>query len=94
LAIAPLAGRTLAAATSADELLLLARDDLQHAAVAWLQDVPKELTSLTTTDAGNTAICAGADGVVALFDIRTKSRAAQFRIGAIKFRPGHFRDCF
>ena len=91
-AVAPLASRALAAITSADELLVLARDNLEHAAVARLQDVPKGPTSLVTTDAGSTAICAGTDGVVAIFDIRLQSRAAQFSTGAINSTPTTFRD--
>ncbi|EHY58670.1 hypothetical protein HRR83_007392 [Exophiala dermatitidis] len=80
-AIAPLIGNGLAAITSADELIFLPRDTLNVAGVSRLKHTPHELTSLVVTDGGSTAICAGGDGVVALFDVRTQSRTAEFRTG-------------
>ncbi|KIX00797.1 uncharacterized protein Z518_09862 [Rhinocladiella mackenziei CBS 650.93] len=79
-AITPLADRALATITSADELLLLPRDRLRASDLTRIPNVPHGLTSLVSADTGTTAICAGSDGVVAFFDIRTSSKIAQFRI--------------
>ena len=83
-AIAPIANRGLAAITSADELLLLDRDSLQPIDAARFQGLPRGLTSLAVVDEGTTAICAGGDGVVAFFDLRTGSRVAHFNSGRCK----------
>src|ERR1700761_2612557 len=80
-AIAPVANRGLAAITSADELLLLNRDSLGDSDSVKLQGAPVGLNSLVVTDQGTTAICAGIDGAVAVFDLRTGSRVAQFQSG-------------
>ena len=80
-AVAPVASRALAAITSADELLLLNVDTLDASYVVRLQGVPHGLASLVVVDAGSTAICAGSDGTVATFDLRTHTRVAQFRSG-------------
>ncbi|KIW87335.1 uncharacterized protein Z519_11971 [Cladophialophora bantiana CBS 173.52] len=80
LAIAPVAGRGLAAITSADELLLLNTDDLAGSNPVGLQGVPRGLSSLAVEDQGTTLICAGNDGTVAIFDIRTQSSVAQFKL--------------
>ncbi|KIW28292.1 uncharacterized protein PV07_07968 [Cladophialophora immunda] len=78
-AIAPVAGRGLAAITSADELLLLNRDDLAVSNPVGIQGVPHGLSSLAVEDQGTTVICAGNDGTVAVFDIRTQSSVAHFK---------------
>lgn len=80
-AIAPLVGNALAAITSADELVLLPRDTLSASNASRVKNVPQGLTSLVTTDGGTTAVCAGNDGVIAVFDVRMQSRAAQFLAG-------------
>lgn len=84
--ILPVINRGIAAITSADELLLLDSNTLQQS--TRLGPVPKNLTSLTVLDDGFTAVCGGADGVVALFDVRSQSQVAQFRIGT--FELGHY----
>ncbi|OCT47725.1 putative WD repeat-containing protein [Cladophialophora carrionii] len=78
-AIAPVTNRGLAAITSADELLLLNRDSLDQSDVGRLQGAPVGLTSLVVADQGTAVICAGGDGAVTVFDLRTRSRAAQFK---------------
>ncbi|KAJ9611764.1 hypothetical protein H2200_004948 [Cladophialophora chaetospira] len=77
-AIAPTANHGLAAITSADELLLLNRDRLNSHDLATLQGVPQGVTSLVVADQGTTAICAGGDGNVAFFDLRTGSKTTHF----------------
>ena len=80
-AIAPAANRGLAAITSADELLLLNRASLSTFDAARFQSVPHGVTSLAVADQGTAAICAGSDGTVAVFDLRTGSSIAHFNSG-------------
>lgn len=79
----PLADRNLGAITSSDELLLLSRDDLVGSHVSSLRGVPTGITSLVSADVGTMAICAGGEGVVGMFDTRTRSRVADFRTGTV-----------
>ncbi len=80
--VTPVADRALAAITSADELLLLQdRGNLKASSISLLQDVPKGLTSLASSDEGKTTICAGSDGHVVTFDMRTRLKATHFTIG-------------
>lgn len=81
LAIAPTASRGIAAITSMDELLLLQSEGLHSADVTRCRGVPPGLTSLAIADQGITAICAGSDGTVAAFDLRTQTSIAQFKSG-------------
>ncbi|KAH0845514.1 WD domain protein [Fonsecaea pedrosoi] len=78
-AIAPVAGRGLAAITSADELLLLDRDNLAVSNPVGIQGVPHRLSSLVVDEQGTSLICAGDDGTVAIFDVRTQSSVAHFK---------------
>ncbi|KIY02828.1 uncharacterized protein Z520_01293 [Fonsecaea multimorphosa CBS 102226] len=78
-AIAPVTGRGLAAITSADELLLLNRDNLAGSNPVGIQGVPHGLSSLVVEDQGTTVMCAGNDGTVAVFDVRTPSSVAHFK---------------
>jgi hypothetical protein len=80
-AIAPVANRGLAAITSADELLLLNRDSLDRSTIGTLQGAPSGLTSLVVADQGTAVMCAGGDGAVTVFDLRTGSKTAHFRLG-------------
>ncbi|KIW69345.1 hypothetical protein PV04_05226 [Phialophora macrospora] len=77
-AIAPVADRGLAAITSADELLLVNRDSLDRSTIGRLQGAPSGLTSLVVADQGTAVICAGDDGAVTVFDLRTGSKTVQF----------------
>ncbi|KAK4943792.1 hypothetical protein LTR10_016695 [Elasticomyces elasticus] len=80
--IAPLARDGLAAITSANELLLLQdRGNLGTSSVSVLSDCPEGVTSLVVADAGQTAFCAGSDGHVAVYDYRSRAKAAEFRLG-------------
>lgn len=86
-ATTPVTDRALAAITSADELLILNRDRLSSSDVVRVPNVPKRLTSLVVSDEGTTVICAGGDGVVAVFDVRTQSRVAQLMTGILVVPP-------
>jgi hypothetical protein len=80
--ITPVVGGGLAAISSADELLILDRQKLTSGPYSWLSGVPTGVTCLTPTDeAGNAVLCAGRDGVVAAFDLRSRARVAQFKLG-------------
>jgi len=79
--IIPLAEAGIAAITSADELVLLHAATLQTATIFTPKDGLKGLTSLVSADDGTSPICAGTDGVVTIFDIRTSRPSAQFNTG-------------
>lgn len=85
---APLAGNGLAAITSADELLLLHdKGSLNSSTTSTLSDCPQGPSSLVVADAGQTVICAGSDGRVVVYDIRTQTKAAEFKIGNLRLDP-------
>jgi hypothetical protein len=78
-ALAPIASNGIAAITSADELLLLDRQNLQTATPLYFSDVPTGVTCMVPSDAeGTSIICAGRDGVIATFDTRSQKKTAQF----------------
>jgi hypothetical protein len=79
--IVPAAEGTIAAITSADELVLLQAATLQTAKIFTTKDGLQGLTSLVSADDGTSAICAGSDGIVTVFDIRSPRLSAQFKIG-------------
>lgn len=79
--IVPAAEGIIAAITSADELVLLQAATLQTANIFTPKDGLKGLTSLVSADDGTSAICAGSDGIVTVFDIRTPRLSAQFKTG-------------
>lgn len=80
-AIAPVIDTGIAAITSADELLIVDGSNLQSNQVLKFQNAPKRLTCLATADDGNTILCAGSDGFVATFDVRSRKRTAEYNIG-------------
>lgn len=80
-AVAPVMSHGIAAISSSDELLILDRDGLRAPDAIRLRDVPRGLTSLVILDEGTAAACAGSDGTVAVFDIRSQSRVAHFKQG-------------
>jgi hypothetical protein len=79
--VLPVAGTRLASITSADELLFL--DKASLAAVSrHHDDVPGSVSCMTGCDnAENVVVCAGGDGVVAMFDVRNDQRVSHFKIG-------------
>jgi hypothetical protein len=80
-AIAPIAHRGLAAITSADEVILLDRGTLTEVASPKVPDAPRGLASFAVADEGQTLVCAGQEGTVAAFDLRTGASIAHYRAG-------------
>lgn len=79
--VLPIAGDRLAILTSADELLFLDKNGLNLVA-RHHHDVPRLVSCMTVCDnAESIVICAGRDGVVAMFDSRSEGRVAQFKMG-------------
>lgn len=79
--ILPIVGQKLAALTSADELLLIDKSRLELVS-QYHDDVPAPVACMTGCDsAEESIICAGRDGTVAIFDLRTRGRASHFKIG-------------
>ncbi len=79
--ILPIEGERLAALTSGDELLFLDKSDLQTVS-RHQDDVPKLVSCMAgCEDKKNVVICAGGDGLVAIFDIRADQQVSQFHIG-------------
>lgn len=79
--VVPLVEGLMAAITSADELVLLQAATLQTANIFTPKDGLHELTSLVSADDGASAVCAGRDGTVSIFDIRSPRLSAQFKTG-------------
>jgi hypothetical protein len=79
--VLPIEGNGLAALTSADEIVFLDKSGL-HTVSTHHDDVPRLASCMTGCEnAENVVICAGGDGVVAMFDVRTESRLSHFKIG-------------
>lgn len=82
--LTPTSSNGLATLTSADELVLLDRSNLHG--ISAFTDVPTGVTCLQPGDKeGNVVICSGRDGTVAIFDVRTKTKTSQFKLGAIGY---------
>ena len=80
--IIPSTGNGLALITSADELLLLDRQTLTCTSEPPFSSVPGGLTCLEPGDLeGNVVLCAGRDGSVAAFDVRSRGRVSHINLG-------------
>lgn len=81
-AIVPIAGSGLAAITSANELVLLDRQNLSNSPVLRLSDVPRNVNCLVPADGeGNLILCSGGDGSAATYDVRSRSRVGHIKTG-------------
>ncbi|KAK4912192.1 hypothetical protein LTR66_017304, partial [Elasticomyces elasticus] len=78
LSLANTSGNGLAAITSADELLVVDRQNISADLILTFSDVPKGVNSLKVLDE-NSIVCAGGNGVVAIFDLRTQKRVRSFK---------------
>lgn len=89
--ILPIADRGIAAITSNDHLYLLDSTTLQPSHTVPPSNLPKNLTSLAVADNGYSTICAGADGVVTTFDVRTRAPVGHFQTGTSTYisPPSH-----
>lgn len=83
--ILPIADRGIAAITSNNHLYLLDSTTLQPSHTVPPNNLPNNLTSLAVADDGYSTICAGADGVVATFDVRTRAQVGHFQTGTSTF---------
>jgi|SRR5271154_5401206 len=80
--ITPTVDGGLAAISSADELFLLDRQNLATTPSSRFSDVPAGVTCLTAIDeAGSGLLCAGRDGVVAAYDVRSQKQVSHFKLG-------------
>lgn len=87
--VLPVAAEWLAALTSGDELLFIDKTNLARVS-RHHNDVPKSVSCMTVCEnAKNTVICAGGDGVVAIFDMRTGHRVSHFKIGPLPWSLSH-----
>lgn len=74
----------LAAITSADELIVVDRQNLSASQAISFSGTPTGTNCLVSADAsGQSLLCSGTDGNVATYDIRSQKRTAQFHIGLI-----------
>ena len=92
--IVPTISDGLAAITSANELILVNRANLQAGEVLCFSNVPAALTCLVVASDGSRVTCASSDGTVATFDVRSRARVAQFNVGRpmdhsyrVRYRP-------
>ncbi|KIV96882.1 hypothetical protein PV10_00696 [Exophiala mesophila] len=79
--ILPTADRGIVAITSNNHLYLLDSTTLQTSHAVTPKNLPKNLTSLVVADDGCSAICGGVDGLVSIFDVRTRAQIGQFQTG-------------
>lgn len=72
----------LAAITSADELVVVDRSNLAAGQIISFESPPTGANCLVSSDvSGQSLLCSGTDGNVALYDVRSQRRASHFRIG-------------
>lgn len=79
--VLPIEGERLAALTSGDELLFLDKSGLKTVS-RHQDDVPKLVSCMVGCEDGkNVVVCAGGDGLVAVFDTRADQQVSHFHIG-------------
>ena len=72
----------LAVISSSDELILLDRASLRQAFSVGVPQVPKGVTCLQPcNNNGNIVSCAGRDGAVVSFDVRSQTRVSNVKLG-------------
>lgn len=80
--IIPTIENGLVAITSANELLVLDRQNLTTSPILRIDDLPARLSCLVSgDDVGRTVMCSGGDGVVATYDVRSQTQICRFKIG-------------
>lgn len=81
-ALKPTFGHGLAAITSADELIVLDRQNLAAGCKLRFDDTPRGVNCLEPLDeTGQSLVCSGQDGTIVVYDLRTQRRVGQFQIG-------------
>lgn len=89
--IIPASDRSLVALTSADELFLLDRETLRKDSSQRFSDVPKGATCIVSGyNDRNLVICAGRDGCIVTFDVRSQKKASQFKLGKFNTHLGSY----
>lgn len=82
LALVPTIANGLAAITSANELFVIDRQNLASTQTRLFDGTPDGINCLVPADAaGQTLLCSGSSGTVAIFDVRLQSKIADFKIG-------------
>ena len=81
--IIPVLDASLAAITSADELLVLDRRTLQTTSSPRVSDVLTGVTRLVLGDSDRNVVCAARDGSVATFDLRSGRYISKFKMGGL-----------
>ena len=80
--IVPTSNNSLAVISSSDELILLDRASLRQVFSVGSPQVPKGVTCLQPgANSGNIVSCAGRDGVVVSFDVRSQARVSNVKLG-------------
>lgn len=75
-------GNGLAAITSADELLVVDRQNLSTSQPILFSGTPAGTNCLVSGDeSGQSLLCSGTDGNVATFDVRSQKKTSHFKIG-------------
>lgn len=75
-------GNGLAAITSADELLVVDRQNLSTSQPILFDGTPTGTNCLISgNDSGQSLLCSGTDGNVATFDVRSQKKTSHFKIG-------------
>lgn len=77
-------GNGLAAITSADELVVVDRQNLSPSQTILFENVPIGANCLVSGDvSGQSLICSGTDGQVVIWDVRSRTKASHFRLGSL-----------
>lgn len=72
---------SLAAITSADEVLLVSSADLSATAVSHFDGSPQSLTTLAIGNEGRSLYCGDSGGRVSCFDVRSGVKSASLDVG-------------
>ena len=79
--ILPSIGTSLAAITSADEVLIVDGAVLSSTSVSRFVDSPKGLTTLSVSHDGRTLFCGDNKGLVSCLDVRTGAKSGSITVG-------------
>lgn len=81
-ALVPTIGNGLAAITSADELIVVDRQNLSTSQTISFDGIPTGTNCLISgDDSGQSLLCSGTDGNVTTFDVRSHKKSSNIRIG-------------
>lgn len=90
LTLVPAMADSLAAITSANELLVVDRQNLSSAQTSFFDGALDGSNCLVAGDPhGQTLLCSSIYGTVATFDVRTQRKVSYFNLGMVHSRPCH-----